>query len=56
MFMNLIIVNIINNIKNIVSFIRRKVVDHITILLESKKKSRNTLESDLRLEIKANII
>jgi len=53
---DLTIVDIINNIKNVVLSVRRKVIDHITILLESKKKSRNALESDLRLEIKVDII
>jgi len=54
--MDLTIIDIINNVKNIVSFIRRKIVNYITILLESEKKSRNTLESDLRLGIKVDII
>jgi len=53
---NLIIISIINNIKNVVLFIRRKIINYIITLLKSKKKSRNALGSDLRLEIKANMI
>ena len=50
------IVSIIDDIKDVVSSVRRKVVNHITTLLESEKKSRNTLGSDSRLGIKANTI
>jgi len=49
-------IDIINNIKDIISFTRRKIVNCITILLKSEKKSRNALGSDLKLGIKANII
>jgi len=56
MFINLIIVNIINNIKDIILFVRRKVINYIITLLKSKKKSRNALRSNLKLRIKADII
>ena len=56
MLVDLTIISIINNIKDAILSIRRKVINYITILLKSEKKSRNALESDLRLEIKADTI
>ena len=54
--MDLIIVDIIDNIKDIVLSIRRKIINYTITLLKSKKKNRNALRGDSKLKIKANTI